>query len=71
MMRVILTYDHHINGITNPIFQVHKNQSVYITKNFVDSWIDELNPKTVNNGNEHRTQNQNIQLSWLMQQSLP
>ena len=47
------------------------NQSVSITKNFVDSWIDELNRETVNNGNEHRTQNQNIQLSWLMQQSLP
>ena len=47
------------------------NQSVSITKNFVDSWIDELNPETVNNGNEHRTQKQNIQLSWSMQQSLP
>ena len=47
------------------------NQSVSITKNFVDSWIDEPNPETVNNGNEHKTQNQNIQLSWLMQQRLP
>ena len=60
-------YKPNIPGSPEKIF----NQSVSITKHFVDSWIDELNPETVNNGNEHRTQNQNIQLSWLMQQSLP
>ena len=47
------------------------SHSITATKNSVDSWIDELNPDTTNNSRANQMQYQDIQMSWLMQQSLP